>query len=172
MVSTWKIQMIAFYISNDQSKNQILQITQTLISKYFKYIQMAATPQWFLPTIHELLNIKLDTPVHPPLIFKLSQDAAIHNMNVLQAHGDSIQNLFEACQGSFISPGSEFRLVALLEKLFMHHHNWPMIQASMTRGSTWPLTPITKEDRVAKTLNLSHEAIINRQSNMKENTLK
>jgi hypothetical protein len=152
MVSTWKIQMIVFYISNDQSKNQILQITQILVSKYFKYIQMAATPQWFLPTIHELLNIKLDTPVHPPLIFKLSQDAAIHNMNVLRAHGDSIQNLIKACQESFISPGSEFRPVALLEKLFMHHHNWPMIQASMTRGSTWPLTPSTKEDRVAKNI--------------------
>jgi hypothetical protein len=39
-----KIQMIVFYISNDQSKNQILQIIQILVSKYFKYIQMQPHP--------------------------------------------------------------------------------------------------------------------------------
>jgi hypothetical protein len=111
---------------------------------------IAATPEWFLPTIGEILNRKLDTPVHPPLKFELSQDAAIYNMNILGVHGNSIQGLIEACSGSFISPGSEFRPAPVLEKLFMHHHNWYLIQASLVRGSVWPLNPITNEDRVAK----------------------
>ncbi len=46
---------------------------------------------------------------------------------------------------SFINPGSEFRHVHLLEKLFLHHNNWHLIQKSLLGGSMWPLLPIRGE---------------------------
>lgn len=73
-------------------------------------------------------------------------------MNILRAHGDSIQNLIETYQGLFISPGLEFCPAPLLEKLLMHHHNCYLIQASLVRGSVWPLNPIADKDRVRKNI--------------------
>jgi len=110
------------------------------------------TPDWFLPTIANITNTKIDTPSHPPLMFELTERAATHNMNVLRSHGDSINKLIEAYPGSFLSPGSEFRPVHLLEQLFMHHHNWMLIQKSLTMGSIWPLNPIKDDDRKAKNI--------------------
>jgi hypothetical protein len=112
----------------------------------------ADTPDWFLPTIREILSVKLDTPTHPPLKFELSQAAALHDMKVLKAHGNSIQNLITTHPTSFLSPGLEFRPVELLERLFMHHHNWLLIQRSLTRGLVWPLRDIPNEDRIAKNI--------------------
>jgi hypothetical protein len=110
------------------------------------------TPEWFLPLIKTIINTKIDPPSHPPLKFALSEEAAIHNMNILRNHGDSIENLIQAYPGSFLSPGSEFRPVYLLEQLFMHHHNWCLIRNSLSKGSVWPLLPISDEDRMAKNI--------------------
>jgi len=110
------------------------------------------TPHWFLSTIADIINSAVDTPLHPPLRFDLSQAAAESNMRFLKAYGDSIQALIEAHPGSFLCPGSEFRPVACLETLLMHHPNWPLIINSLTRGSVWPLLPISNEERVTKNI--------------------
>jgi len=54
------------------------------------------TPDWFLPMISEIINLQVPTPSHPPLLFELSEKAAMHNMLLLKQHGDSIQNLILA----------------------------------------------------------------------------
>lgn len=115
-------------------------------------IQITETPDWFLPTIREILSIPIDTPTHPLLLFDLSHDAAVHNMTILRSHGNSIQNLIQSYPTSFLSPGSEFRPADLLERLFMHHHNWVLIQRSLTKGSVWPLREILNEDRITKNI--------------------
>lgn len=71
-------------------------------------------------------------------------------MKILQFHNNSIQNVLDAYQGLFISPGSEFRPPYLLEKLFMHHHNWWAISKSLSQGSQWPLRPLLDSGRIAK----------------------
>jgi hypothetical protein len=73
-------------------------------------------------------------------------------MEVLKAHGNSIQNLITTHPTSFLNPGSEFRPEELLERLFMHHHNWLLIQKSLTRGSVWPLREIPNEERIKKNI--------------------
>jgi len=136
-------------MSNIQNKTFQI-ILNPNIQIYCRYICIADTPEWFLPTISQIISSRVATPTYPPLKFELSQEAANHNMGVLKQHGDSIQSLIENYQGSFISPGSEFRPVQVLEKLLMHHHNWYLVQNSLTKGSVWPLLPITDLDRVAK----------------------
>ncbi len=108
------------------------------------------TPHWFLTTIQQILTTPLDTPTRPPLRFELSNEAAIHNMHLLQTHGDSIQNLISTYPGSSLSPGSEFRPVDVLKPLLLHHHSWPQVSAILSLGSCWPLLPITDSDRKAK----------------------
>jgi hypothetical protein len=83
-------------------------------------------------------------------MFTLTEEAAQHNMQLLQRHDNSIQKLIEAYPGSFISPGSEFQPVHLLDQLFVHHHNWPIIQNILTQGSLWPLLPISEVERITK----------------------
>ena len=73
-------------------------------------------------------------------------------MSVLRKHKNSIQMLIESCPGSFLSPGSEFRPVALLEKLLMHHPSWHLIGDSLSRGSVWPLQEIPNNERVSKNI--------------------
>jgi hypothetical protein len=108
------------------------------------------TPCWFLPTITKILNSRVPTPSHPPLMFELSDHAASHNKLLLMQHGNSIQNLITTYPGSFISPGSKFRPDDTLETLLMHHHNWPQIKSILTTGSVWPLHPISSEDQREK----------------------
>jgi hypothetical protein len=71
-------------------------------------------------------------------------------MTILKKFGDSIQNLIMHCPGLIFSPGSEFRPPDVLEKLFLHHHNWPVIKRILESGSLWPLDPIMDGDRIAK----------------------
>ena len=71
-------------------------------------------------------------------------------MLILRQHGNSIQNLILHCPNSILSPGSEFRPVEVLEPLFLHHCNWPIIKRILESGSLWPLDPISDHDRIAK----------------------
>jgi len=124
----WKVKW-----SNTKWHIKYLQIT-----KFIPNNLPSETPSWFLPTIEKILKSKIDTPVHPPLVFSLSKEAATHNMNQLKMHKDSIQKFIEAYPGSCLSPGSEFRPDSILDQLFMHHHNWPSIHSILTKGSIWP----------------------------------
>jgi hypothetical protein len=73
-------------------------------------------------------------------------------MLLLQQHGNSMQNLIAAYPNSFLSPGSEFRPIQVLEPLLMHHHNWPKIKNILLMGSMWPLHPIPEVERKTKNL--------------------
>jgi hypothetical protein len=77
-------------------------------------------------------------------------------MKILKACGNSIQTLIKKCPGSIISPGSEFRHPDLLESLFLHHHNWPVVKQILEVGSMWPLDPITEVERQAKNIEFIH----------------
>ncbi len=71
-------------------------------------------------------------------------------MKVLKQHKNSVSNLIEQNQSSIISYGSEFRPVAHLEFLLMHHKNWLPLVTLLTRGSLWPLKPIADIERLQK----------------------
>lgn len=71
-------------------------------------------------------------------------------MLILPKYGHCLQVCICNSPGTFISPGSEFCSVDILEPLLLHHHNWPKIKHILTEGSSWPLLPITEEDCIAK----------------------
>ena len=122
-------------------------------------------PPWFLPEIWNILAKNLQTPAKVPIKFELTKSAAENNMKVLKQHKNSVSNLIEQNQGSIISYGSEFRPVAHLEFLLMHHKNWLPLVTMLTRGSLWPLNPIADTERLQKTETLSIEVTKCQQSN-------
>jgi hypothetical protein len=108
------------------------------------------TPDWFLKTLETILSTETPIPNTPTLKFELSLEAADHNMNLLQNHGNSIQNYIINNTGTFMSFGSEFRKPEVLEPLLLHHPNWRRCRDLLLRGSGWELYPLTNEDRLAK----------------------
>jgi len=67
--------------------------------------------------------------------------------------------------------GSEFRPKHLLESLLLHHRSWPSLLAQLSRGSSWPLSPISEEDRKAKNLEFiargNHKSAVTNQNVLK-----
>ncbi len=122
------------------------QISQILHLKYF----ISETPEWFLPTITNIINTPVGVPESSGLQFQLTEAAAIHNMNLLRLHGNCLQTLIISSPGTIISPGSEFRPADVLDPLFLHHHNWPKAKAILLQGSIWPLLPLPNDVRIAK----------------------
>jgi hypothetical protein len=71
-------------------------------------------------------------------------------MEILKQYKNNVSKYIEENEDSIISYGSEFRPVAILDNLFMHHRSWPTLRCILKKGSKWPLEPITKGDRVQK----------------------
>jgi hypothetical protein len=86
-------------------------------------------------------------------------------MRILKEHSNSISELIEQNPSTILSYGSEFRPVSHLEFLLMHHVNWIPLVTMLTKGSTWPLTPIENTERVQK-----NNEFINRGSHKSANT--
>jgi hypothetical protein len=47
-----------------------------------------------------------------------------------------------------LSYGLEFKPVLILEPIFLHHPSWPRMKSILSNGSTWPLSPLDKFDRL------------------------
>jgi len=71
-------------------------------------------------------------------------------MRIWKQFKNSVSNPIEQNQGSITSYGSEFRPVAHLEFLLMHHKNRLPLVTVLTRGSLWPLNPIADTERLQK----------------------
>jgi len=61
------------------------------------------------------------------LEFHLSDSAAVKNIEILKQYQNSVSEYIKANEDSIISYGSEFRPVAILENLLMHHRSWPTL---------------------------------------------
>jgi len=92
----------------------------------------------------------MDTPKSTSLRFSLTNEAAIHNMHILQQHNNNIQSYLLRTKGSFVSFGSEFRNQDVLEPLLLHHPSWKRFRELLLSGSDWVLDPLPNKDRIAK----------------------
>jgi hypothetical protein len=151
------VQSVLHGQTNTYSHNKFqIQIKQTSIID---------TPEWLIPTIKNIINTHIPVPKASSFKFSLTNEAAVHNMNLLKSHGDCLQQFITASPGTLISPGSEFRPPHILEPLFIHHHNWPKINKILSNGSDWPLLPLNDKERIAKnhefTSRGNHKSAIN-----------
>jgi hypothetical protein len=113
-------------------------------------IQKLVTLDWFLPCITQILSKEVPTPTGVSLQFSLSDEAANHNMAILQSFNNNLHDYILANKNSFMSYGSEFRPYHVLEPLLLHHRSWPSLSKQLQEGSKWPLSTLTDEDRLSK----------------------
>jgi hypothetical protein len=144
------IKYIKYQFTNDSFSKTNMSYPMFFPTSQKLYFSKLDTPEWFLPTIKLIVDTPVVIPTSPNLQFSLSKTPADHNMRVLRYHGNNIQQYIENSVGTFIYPGSEFRSASVLEKLFIHHHNWPKIQGILQKGSSWPLSPISNKEHIAK----------------------
>jgi hypothetical protein len=83
--------------------------------------------------------------------FKWSTEAADHNLAVLQKHALDLDIALALAARPFssLTPGSEFRPVALLAPLLLLHPLWPKFQERISTAAAFPLRKIADADRIA-----------------------
>ena len=82
-------------------------------------------------------------------IFERTTRAAEHNSKLLQTFQYDTEKATQHTQNTVLSYGSEFRAVDTLQPLLIHHQHWPAIKEIITYGASYPLHPISEQDRLS-----------------------
>ncbi len=86
----------------------------------------------------------------PTAVVRGIQDDALHNMNLLQQHGNDLQKFLHNNRDTFIGFGAEFRLPHTLESLLLHHPNWRKLKEMLENRLNWEMDEILESDHLAK----------------------
>ena len=87
-------------------------------------------------------------PLQPSAFhFEWSDDAAAHNLSVLDSYGYDLQLAIDAEPWSVLSPGCEFRPSTQLGSILHSHPLWPQAAEWLNTGVTFPTTPISETER-------------------------
>ena len=84
----------------------------------------------------------------PPFNFKLSDIAARTNAEILESHGYDIHAALHSDPSSPLFVGAEFRPESILRPIFGWHPFWHNMRSHIYDGVTYPLQPISEEDRL------------------------
>jgi len=79
--------------------------------------------------------------------FERSKAAAVHNAKILEEFDFDLEKSILSMHPSPISFGSEFKSSRDLEELLQQHPHWPHIKDVLDKGTSFPLLPISEEDR-------------------------
>jgi hypothetical protein len=86
-------------------------------------------------------------PLKPLFEFDLSGKAANKNYILLkQKFGGDLHRALHIQNKSLLAYGSEFKPVLILELIFLHHPSWSRMESILSKGSTWPLSPLDESD--------------------------
>jgi len=89
-------------------------------------------------------------PNQSPFLFELTSEAAHKNFCVLKKFNLSLEATIKASKNSPSSYGSEFRASSVLSRLLSLHPWWQLFKNLLDNGSSWPLSEISEEHRLAK----------------------
>ena len=79
--------------------------------------------------------------------FEFTQEAAAHNLTVLETFNFDLSQAILAQRNSPVYYGSEFQPVARLQKIFHMHPLWHLMKSYLQNGITFPLQPLEIELR-------------------------
>jgi len=102
----------------------------------------------FIQIIAELLQREANE-LQQNLLFQFenTQDAALHNDLILKHFNYNLHDAIIAQQNSQVMYGSEFKPPNHLEELLFVHPNWKKLKQILLEGATFPLSPISTEER-------------------------
>jgi hypothetical protein len=89
-------------------------------------------------------------PTLRPAIFAFdwTDEATEHNLAVLAAYDFDLGRALAAQKGSIVTPGCEFRPLALLRPLCGHHPLWSRASEWLTSGVTFPTQTLSEDERL------------------------
>lgn len=79
--------------------------------------------------------------------FEQSEESATYNADLLRRYNFDLHRIIISHHPSQLSYESEFRPSSELEELLQHHPHWSHLKNILDNGATFPLLPISNEDR-------------------------
>jgi hypothetical protein len=86
-------------------------------------------------------------PTLPEFSFKLNGKAALQNLAILSKYKFDLHKALDANKNLPLGPGSQFRALDKLSKVFSLHPLWQRMKHILMDGSKWPLVDISKDTR-------------------------
>jgi hypothetical protein len=84
----------------------------------------------------------------PEFMFELTSKAAERNFMILKKYNFNLATAIEAQKSSSLGYGSEFQPPKTLQKIFTSHPLWQRMERLLIEGLKWPLTELSKRDRI------------------------
>ncbi len=92
-------------------------------------------------------------PTSPEFVFDMTEEAAKKNFMILKKYDFDLEKATNAQKSSPLGYGSEFRPPQTLRRIFKHHPLWERMGRLLIKGFKWPLTEISKSNRIADLTN-------------------
>jgi hypothetical protein len=70
------------------------------------------------------------------------------NASILEKYNYDLNSIITSSHPSPISCSSEFKPSSDLQEILQHHPNWPHLEIILDKGATFPLRPISQQDRI------------------------
>ena len=92
----------------------------------------------YLQAVRELVTHTTPPSNPPSFIFEGTLQATQHNWNIIQMFNNLV-NAIDNQAGTALTPGSEFKPVNLLQRVFARHPLWPHMLLALSVGDRFPL---------------------------------
>ena len=105
---------------------------------------------WLVARVRKICQIQEKNRDMHSFCFENSHEAANWNAKVLESYDNDYQKAVENQTNTTISPGSEFRAVEHIEKIWKRRENWNEINDTLQNGCTYPLkAPLDEKTRLS-----------------------
>jgi hypothetical protein len=107
-----------------------------------------AFPAELIKIIRDIRKEEIPVPTPPEFIFNMTEEAAEKNFLILKKYNFNLDKAILAQKSSPLGYGSEFRSQQTLGRIFQHHPLWSRMKNLLVKGSKWPLSTLSKSDRI------------------------
>jgi hypothetical protein len=101
-----------------------------------------AFPAELIKIIRDIKKEEIPVPTPPEFIFNMIEEAAEKNFLVLKKYNFNLDKAILARKSSPLGYGSQFR------RILQHHPLWSRMKNLLIMGSKWPLSTLSKSDRI------------------------
>jgi hypothetical protein len=109
-------------------------------------------PNWLLTNVMAVAGMTVPTPQKPPVVFRMDEEAAQQNTNLLQEHGVDFDRFLRGQAETTMAYGSEFCPLGQLKLVLGNHSLFPELEKILTQGMDYRFaTTITEKQRVEET---------------------
>ena len=115
-----------------------------ILSKSFDN-SIDSNESWLIFQLKHILALEETTPRKHKFSFSNDRNSAKINTKIIKKYNYNFIKACEKQKGSIISPGTEFRNISHLTKLFSNHEDWPELKSIIENGCDYKLSPNVDE---------------------------